>query len=140
LVVIILVVACTSDVLTSVSCPIQCWHNDWGKRDSEAASHNLGHLRCSHSFFWGGTCYCYGPPSCISVPDFECAHNCWHNDWQQRDNKATAAGMYHKRCSYNYVWGGQCYCFGQPLCQWMKSTQRQQLRKELDLYVIGIWF
>merc|ERR1712080_542840 len=47
---------------------------------------------------------------------FNCAHNCWHNDWKHRDWRARGAGMYYSRCSYRYRWGGRCYCYGKPKC------------------------
>ena len=114
--VLIILIGAINDVV-AFTCGDQCWHNDWRTRDSEASNHNLGHLRCSHSYGWGGKCFCYGPPQCIKVPAFTCDHNCWHNDWKKRDERARAAGMYDRRCSYNYRFGGQCYCYGKPLCK-----------------------
>lgn len=35
-----------------------CYHNNWKKRDSKAATCNKAE-RWSYSFDWGGRCYCY---------------------------------------------------------------------------------
>ncbi len=113
---IILIVA-MNHVVTAFVCLPQCWHNDWGARDSEAAKHNLGHIRCDYSYAFGGRCWCYGPPVCIRVSRIVCAHNCWHNDWNTRDQRAREAGKEDKRCSYEYSNGGKCFCYGSPLCE-----------------------
>merc|ERR1712080_504718 len=52
----------------------------------------------------------------IKIPT-KCAHNCWHNNWRHRDNRARGANLYHRRCSYSYIWGGRCYCYGPPKCR-----------------------
>ena len=50
------------------------------------------------------------------VSGFTCARNCWWNKWEKRDAVARGAGMFHRRCSYDFDWGGKCYCFGPPTC------------------------
>ncbi|CAB3990132.1 Hypothetical predicted protein [Paramuricea clavata] len=104
------------------TCDDNCWHNDWRTRDSEARKHGFeaDNKRCSYSYLWGGTCFCYGPPYCVDVPNRTCGHNCWHNDWRKRDQRAQAAGQSGSRCSYGYSYGpavgGRCYCYGSPVC------------------------
>ena len=120
---LIVLIFTTCDVIVSAfTCGDNCWHNDWGTRDSEARKHGFGaeNKRCHYSYFWGGTCFCYGPPHCLNVPERTCGHNCWHNDWRKRDQRAQADGQYGSRCSYGYsngiAIGGRCYCYGSPVC------------------------
>ena len=118
---ILLISAICDVVLSAFTCGDNCWRNDWGTRDSEARKHGFGaeNKRCDHPYFWGGTCFCYGPPYCVDVANEQCGHNCWHNDWRQRDQRAQADGQSGRRCSYGYSYGfigGRCYCYGSPVC------------------------
>ena len=98
------------------TCAANCWHNNWRHRDQRARAAGQYNKRCSYGYHWGGRCYCYGAPGCVKTPLYQCARNCWHNNWRHRDQRARAAGQYNKRCSYGYHWGGLCYCYGSPIC------------------------
>ena len=103
-------------LLTDNICARNCWRNNWKERDSKATAAGLYNKRCSYDISYGlAKCYCYGPPKCSPVT-FTCDHNCWHNDWRHRDSRARAAGQWNRRCSYEYYWGGRCYCYGSPRC------------------------
>ncbi|CAB4033050.1 Hypothetical predicted protein [Paramuricea clavata] len=122
--VMILFMVAIDEAIGAWPCSTNCWHKDWKKRDSESRRSGMYHKRCSYIHYWryksirwkDGRCYCYGPPRCVRAPVVTCASNCWHNDWNKRDQRARAAGQYNKRCSYGYHWGGRCYCFGSPIC------------------------
>jgi hypothetical protein len=54
-----------------------------------------------------GNTYCIGPPRTVEAAGAICILN----DWQGRDSRAAAAGMFDHRFSTNCAFGAHWYCY-----------------------------